>query len=358
MKYSKILSIIVPSYNMEAYLPKCLGSLVVDDLKLLQRLDVIVVNDGSKDRTSEIAHNYETKFPGVFRVIDKQNGNYGSCVNAGLSLRKGVWVRVLDADDYVDTSIFAEFVSYLSVCDADVVISDYDYVNADGKVLEKIRHNLSRNKFSLKDVPLGGFQLHAITYRSECFDKISYWQEEHISYTDTQWRILPMLGATKFCHFPHSVVRYLVGRDGQTMSSQKFSKDFWMLEDATLALVKGFCNNINKVPLGQSSAIRRLIVRQICFIYEIMVFGFNNTRVRFELGRFDRQLKCIDESIYEELAGQILIFGKLSAVDLIRSRHLLCGPIFSIARLSRFYMVILVRALKKIKYWAEHCERG
>ncbi len=62
----KILSIIVPSYNMEAYLPKCLGSLVIGDRKLFEKLDVIVVNDGSKDRTSEIAHGFEAKYVGVF----------------------------------------------------------------------------------------------------------------------------------------------------------------------------------------------------------------------------------------------------------------------------------------------------
>ena len=64
MPMSKILSIIVPPYNMEAYLPKCLGSLVIDDKELLQKLDVIVVNDGSKDRTSEIAHEFAAKYPG------------------------------------------------------------------------------------------------------------------------------------------------------------------------------------------------------------------------------------------------------------------------------------------------------
>ena len=80
----KTLTIIVPSYNMEAYLPKCLGCLVIDDKELLQKLDIIVVNDGSKDRTSEIAHEFESRFPGVFRVIDKTNGHYGSCINAAL----------------------------------------------------------------------------------------------------------------------------------------------------------------------------------------------------------------------------------------------------------------------------------
>ena len=95
---AKLLTVIVPSYNMEKYLLKCLGSLIVAP-ELMERIEVIVVNDGSTDRTSEIAHSFEVKFPGVFRVIDKENGHYGSCVNAGLKMASGVFAKILDADD-------------------------------------------------------------------------------------------------------------------------------------------------------------------------------------------------------------------------------------------------------------------
>ena len=90
----KILSIIVPSYNMEAFLDRSLSSLIVGT-PLMERLEVLVVNDGSKDRTSEIAHGYESRIPGTFRVIDKANGHYGSCVNAALAVAEGTYVKVL-----------------------------------------------------------------------------------------------------------------------------------------------------------------------------------------------------------------------------------------------------------------------
>ena len=136
----KVLSVIVPSYNMEAYLPRCLGSLVVDDKALLQKLDVIVVNDGSKDRTSEIAHEFESKYPGVFRVIDKTNGHYGSCINAALPVAEGEYVKVLDADDSVDTNEFEKLLLAISEelgkkDQADVVVSDFVNVDPDGNIL-------------------------------------------------------------------------------------------------------------------------------------------------------------------------------------------------------------------------------
>ena len=79
----KILSIIVPTYNMEKYLQNCLDSLLLSE-KQMQDYEVWIINDGSKDRSSEIAHSYELRYPDTFRVVDKNNGNYGSCINCGL----------------------------------------------------------------------------------------------------------------------------------------------------------------------------------------------------------------------------------------------------------------------------------
>ena len=77
---TKLLSIIIPTYNMQKYLRHCLDSLLVSD-EMMDQLEVLVINDGSKDNSSKIAHEYETKYPNTFRVVDKENGNYGSCVN-------------------------------------------------------------------------------------------------------------------------------------------------------------------------------------------------------------------------------------------------------------------------------------
>lgn len=96
-----ILSIIIPTYNMEKYLDKCLASLIIEDKELMRQLEVLVVIDGAKDRSSEIAHTYQNRFADTFRVIDKENGNYGSCINRGLKEATGRYVKVLDADDYL-----------------------------------------------------------------------------------------------------------------------------------------------------------------------------------------------------------------------------------------------------------------
>lgn len=232
--HDKILSIIVPSYNMEAYLPKCLGSLVVDDKDLLQKLDVIVVNDGSKDRTSEIAHEFEAKFPGVFRVIDKTNGHYGSCINAALAVSKGVFVKVLDADDVFDKLGFSILIKALKASEdghehIDLMLTPYVTVDVCGSC--KYLRSLVLDEDSVHDfcelLPIAtDIFMHSITYRTEKLRNIGYHQTEGISYTDTEWCFLPMTAVRKFRYLNTTVYRYSLGRDEQSVSKKSTITNF------------------------------------------------------------------------------------------------------------------------------------
>lgn len=142
----KLLTVIVPSFNMERYLPKTLDSLLVRRDRLPDELEVIVVNDGSADRTGEIAHEYERRAPRIVRVIDKGNGNYGSCINAALPEATGWFVKIVDADDHVDADGFPRFLDVLSQeralreRSADLVLTDYVCVNEDDKVRKRVSH--------------------------------------------------------------------------------------------------------------------------------------------------------------------------------------------------------------------------
>ena len=94
----KLISFVVPSYNSEKYLHTAINSLLVagDDV------EIIIVNDGSKDRTLEIANQYKAKHPTVVNVVDKANGGHGSGVNAGLKVSTGLYYKVVDSDDWLD----------------------------------------------------------------------------------------------------------------------------------------------------------------------------------------------------------------------------------------------------------------
>ena len=146
---NKILTIIIPTYNMEKYLRRCLDSLIIDE-EGMKQLEVLVINDGSKDSSSQIAHEYQDKYPDTYRVIDKENGNYGSCINRGLKEATGKYVKVLDADDWFDTKNFRLYFSDLSKVDVDLVVNDFVIVNEKNVVTKKFKFcNLLKNPFPL-----------------------------------------------------------------------------------------------------------------------------------------------------------------------------------------------------------------
>lgn len=218
----KILSIIIPTYNMEKYLDKCLTSLIINNLKLMNLLEVLVIIDGAKDRSSEIAHTYQKKFPNTFYVIDKENGNYGSCINRGLRECSGKYIKVLDADDSFNTNNFEKFVSLLINIDVDLVISDFVYKNEfdeDGSL--RNRHLETGKVLSFEEVADNFnkclISMHELTYNRKVFEGLNYHQTEGISYTDLEWCFSPMINVKTIFYFNLVVYRYLIGREGQTV---------------------------------------------------------------------------------------------------------------------------------------------
>ena len=207
---------------MENYLHKCLDSLLVEDKNLRDALEVLIIIDGSKDRSSEIGHEYEEKYPGVFRVIDKENGNYGSCINRGLKEATGKYVKILDADDEFFTEVLGKLISVLKENDVDLVLTDVFSHDPEGNMTRDTRFTISPHQIiDFKDAYSKSFLynmcMHAITYRLENLKKINYYQTEGISYTDNEWACLPMQCVRTVYYLNEYLYSYLRGREGQTM---------------------------------------------------------------------------------------------------------------------------------------------
>lgn len=225
----KILTIVIPTYNMEKYLRHNLGSLIVPE-KEQQMLEVLIVNDGSKDSSSAIGHEYQDKYPDVFRVIDKPNGNYGSCVNRGLKEAKGKYIKVLDADDSFDNASLVKYLNQLQSCDADLVITDYDLVTPEGGLIQHKTYSFESNKVMPIDSicatqEFKAIAMHALTYKTALIRQIDYKQTEGISYTDQEWIFLPMTTMKTVEYMPYILYLYMIGREGQTMDPKVIAKN-------------------------------------------------------------------------------------------------------------------------------------
>ncbi len=101
----KLLSIAIPCYNSEAYMEHCVDSLLVGG----EDVEILIVDDGSKDRTAEIADAYAKKYPTIIRAIHQENGGHGEAVNAGIRNATGLYFKVVDSDDWVDEESYKKF---------------------------------------------------------------------------------------------------------------------------------------------------------------------------------------------------------------------------------------------------------
>ena len=131
-----VLSVLVPCYNVEKYLPQCLDSIIN---QTLQDLEIIVINDGSKDSTLHIIKSYAERDKRI-KVIDKENEGYGKSMNRGLDAATGKYIGIVESDDWIDTDMFENLVKIADDNKADVVKSNfYKYTTVNG--VKNIKNN-------------------------------------------------------------------------------------------------------------------------------------------------------------------------------------------------------------------------
>lgn len=332
----KILSIIVPTYNMENYLSYCLDSFFIR--KNFDKLEVIVVNDGSKDKSLEIAQNYVSQASDVFKIVDKKNGNYGSCINVALPVVKGKYVKVVDADDSVDTDNLDEFISFLCENDVDLALSDFVLVNEDRVVTKEIFYHFGWSIMPMEQICVTerfkDMEMHAVTYRTELLLNIGYHQTEGISYTDQQWIFTPMAAVRSVGIFNKAVYKYWVGRVGQTIDpAVKFKK----MADRTkyvLEMIVQYDRIYNQVspPVKEYLDARlRPNVQDIYLTYFTNMSKFDKNTIY----RFDEEFRQISPVIYkyiEDLNPHIKLWRHLFGRSVLEK--IFCGCFTLIFRLK------------------------
>jgi len=313
----KLLTIVIPTYNMQDYLHRCLDSLVLKDEQLMSQLEVLVINDGSKDNSSAIAHEYEAKCPNTFHVIDKENGNYGSCVNRGLKEATGKYIKVLDADDRFDTANFEKYLQFLAKTDVDMVLSDFDQVNGDGVVLNHI-HYAFGSKVSLSDLQTDKlFLMHAVAYRTRNLRDINYHQTEGISYTDQEWIFLPMTTVRKISYFNEVVYKYMIGREGQTMDPAVFYKNFSHEMKGTDTMMQQYENIASLVDKEHLEYLTWRLNTRIHLVYSAFLLKEGMTLGMESLNSFDA-IMCERYPLSRNLANSMWI-SKRIPIRFIRS---------------------------------------
>ncbi|MDR0483990.1 MAG: glycosyltransferase [Alphaproteobacteria bacterium] len=139
-----LLSVIVPVYNVEQYLYQCLESIVNQEYK---NLEIIVVNDASKDNSLEIIQEFAKKDPRIIVINCEKNGGYGKAVNLGIEKASGEWIGIVESDDFVSKSMYQKLMDKVPLTTAPIIRSDYYYYyDKSNKTKEKyIKCNIFKN---------------------------------------------------------------------------------------------------------------------------------------------------------------------------------------------------------------------
>lgn len=285
---NKLLTIVIPTYNMEKYLKRCLDSLILKEEQLFDTLEVLVVNDGSLDLSSVIAHEYQDKYPNVFRVIDKENGNYGSCVNRGILDSKGKYFRILDADDWYNSDALEKLLSELGNLESDVVFTMHQVCYSNGKVNTKIVKTMPDGLCSFEDYDFitskntSLLSMHSITYRTDFLHASGLRQQEGISYTDIEYCYFPLTCAKTFSYVDTCLYNYYIGRDGQTVSKEaeiSHYNDFYLV---CKRIVSDYVDKCASFSLNRKKILTKIMFSPLMNLFYIqLVYKRRTDKIEF-----------------------------------------------------------------------------
>jgi len=275
----KLISFAVPCYNSQAYMEKCIDSLLTagDDV------EIIVVNDGSKDDTLKIANGYAEKYPDIVRVIDKPNGGHGSGVNAGLKQACGLYYKVVDSDDWLDEDALKELIKIIKAHLAANTLPDlyitnfiYDHVLDGTQYISAYHKKMPQGEIigwdKIKAFHMSHMLLmHALLYKRENLLNSDTWLPEHTFYVDEifAYKPLPFMQTVYYANL--NLYHYFIGRDDQSVNRKNFVKRYKQQMRVMLCLTDAYSwAEIKKMPKGLKKymwhALQAIMMTTLLFV--------------------------------------------------------------------------------------------
>ena len=218
----KQLTIAVPAYNAEATIEKTLDSM----LGLDERLEVLVINDGSTDRTAEIVEGFAEKYPDQLRLFNKENGGHGSGINLAIQNAAGRFFKVVDADDWIVSENLRPLLDALEASSADAVIAGYETVNA---ATEKRMQFPAECVYSGQEIGMEQLMevyeeipsccsFHGLFYRTEMYRGAGIRLSEGVFYEDQEYATVPFAFVERILILPIFFYEYLIGTASQSVA--------------------------------------------------------------------------------------------------------------------------------------------
>lgn len=223
----KSLTITVPSYNSADYLGRCLDSLLVGG----EKVEILVVNDGSTDETEKIANAYAAKYPTIVKVINQENLGHGGAVGTGLRHATGKYFKVVDSDDQLGADALKTVLQRIDQWQADgdnvdLIVCNYVYEKTgEPPYVVNYRKAFHNDKIESWD-EVGNFGLtqylimHAQIFKTSVLRESKVTLPLHTFYVDNLFAYQPLPLAKKICYLDVDLYHYFIGRDDQSITTQ------------------------------------------------------------------------------------------------------------------------------------------
>lgn len=265
----KYISFVVPCYNSEAYMEKCIDSLLIgkDDVEIL------IIDDGSTDKTGSIADSYQSKYPGIVKAIHQENGGHGEGINTGLKHACGKYFKVVDSDDWVNEDAYKELLKRIKEIDADLIMMNYVYTYTDGREDQVINFSNvfpsdkmctwdDMRRWKVTQYP----SLHSMMYKKSVLDKADIELPKHIFYEDNLFIYLPLVHTESIYYLNVDFYRYFIGRPDQSVQDAQLIKRSSHQVEVSYTV----CNKY-KLEDVENRKLRKLMKRECIFLMTIGV---------------------------------------------------------------------------------------
>lgn len=295
---NKILTIAICAYNMEKYICNCLDSCLINSI---EDIEVLVLNDGSTDRTAEIVKEYQNKYPESIFLINKPNGGWGSNLNMAVTIATGKYFKNLDADDWYERDNLQKLVEFMKTTEVDFIATKYRVCYPEKKVDDAPKWGKYGGKeVILNDIKEGlVFPIWDISYKTEMVKKY-YTDLPHGSlYTDNLY-VYEMMQHVKTAYFMDILIyNYRLGRDGQSMSSESMHKHYkemlTIIDTMLIRYKEGLPEN------NSQHVIRRLTCTYSGFMRSLIrLQGYEDVNGVEILKEYDSRLKEEYKEIYDK----------------------------------------------------------
>ncbi len=318
----KILTVVIPTYNMEKYISKTLDSLICKK-ECMDLLEVLVIDDGSKDGSAAIAKKYEEQYPDTFKVISKENGGHGSALNVGIDMATGKYFRPLDADDWVDTAALEYVIEVISKFDADMILTNfckvYEKSDKVSKIrcqnvwnMREIRQGLAVPKEGRKKIVYGAvydfnkelydyaplYLLHFVSYKTSILKDNGIRFTEKCFYDDMEYNLYPLPYVKTVLPIDRFLYQYRLEREGQSVEDAGFIRNRQQRKTIIINIIKYFKKHYYEFQSNVREYVRKDILWKIRRQYEIYLSMPVKKSTKLEMLEFDKELYELDEGLY------------------------------------------------------------